>query len=120
MKVTRDLYHTAVAVGNEIIAYSASSDFVTIGTDFTDYDDKWTIQISRSLSTGAPTLSIESSDDNTNWKVYTGYATAVSVTNGELLYYPAYQFKYMRVSYKAVGATGTITMKLTTRQTTNR
>lgn len=113
-KVTEDLYHTSISVANKIVAYTAVSDFNTLGKDFSTFDSDWSLQVTRSASDGTPTITIQCSDDNTNWRDYKAASTSVSVP--EIIIDNEFKPKYMRVQYFAGGGTGTVTMKLTRKQ----
>lgn len=113
MKTQQDFYHTAIADANKIVAYTAVSDFNTLGIDLRNFNSTWTIQISRSLTTGTPTVTIECSDNNTDWDLYQPESTLVSVTTGETIKKNSFEPRYLRIAYVANSATGTITMKFT-------
>ena len=109
-KAVQDFYHTSVALSNKIDAYTAVSDFVTLGIDLTNFDAPWSLQISRSLTTGTPLITIECSNNNTDWISYDPASTNAIIP--DLFVDKTYQPRYMRVKYEANSATGTITMKL--------
>lgn len=112
-KVTQDFYHTTIATANKIVGYTAVSDFNTLGIDLSDHFGSWSLQVSRSLSDGNPSVTIQCSDDNSSWDDYKEESTAVSVINGEIFIDDEFIPKYLRVQYFAGGGTGTVTMKLT-------
>jgi len=111
MKAEQDFYHTSIAVGNKIVAYTAVSSFNTLGIDLSDaVDFTWTLQIFRSASDGTPTVTLQCSNDNTNWDNYQLESTSISLP--VIFKKSSFEPKYLRVVYTATGSpTGTITMK---------
>ncbi len=112
MKSEVIFYHTSTAAGNEVVGYTATSTFTTVGIDLSDWFGSWSVQISRSASDGSPTATIEVSNDGSNWRTYNDQSTSFNVTNGEVIIDGDFQPRYMRIAYTATGSpTGTITMK---------
>lgn len=111
-KKETNFYVTAMTAGNEVINYSATSNFTTLGIDLTEFDAKWTLQVIRSATDGLPTLTIECSDNNVDFKEYQLESTDISVRTGEMFKKNNFEPRFMRVKYTANSATGTITVKL--------
>lgn len=112
MKSVQDLYHTSVSNANKIVTYTATSDFNTLGVDLSEFDGAWSLQVTRSATDGAPTVTIQCSNDNSNWEDYKESA-GTDVTTGEIFLDDEFKLKYLRVQYYAGSGTGTVTMKLT-------
>lgn len=111
MKSEKIFYHTSEISGNEVVDYSASSNFTTVGMDLSDWFGSWSVQISRTASDGTPVASIEVSNDNVSWREYDVESTSFSVINGEIIVDGEFLPRFMRISYVANGASGDITMK---------
>lgn len=93
-------------------ATAATSDFDSSSINLSNFDGKWTLTVVRSASDGAPTVTIEASNDDTNWFEYKPESTGVDVTNGELFMDDEFLPRYMRVAFTSASATGTVTIKL--------
>lgn|SRR5574343_1590564 len=85
----------------------ATSAFDSDSLDLTNYDGPWTIDVIRSASDGAPTVTIECSNDNSNWFTYKEQS-GVSVTNGETFVDDEFKWRYIRVAYTSGSGTGTV------------
>lgn len=103
-------YHTTRLAGNEVVGYTAVSNFNTVGVDLTEFRGAWSIQIFRSLSDGTPNVTIECSDDNTNWGEYKALAIEVDIPN--IIIDDEFIPRYLRLKYTANSATGTVTFKM--------
>jgi hypothetical protein len=93
-------------------ATAATGNFNSSSIDLTNFDNRWSLTVVRSASDGSPTVTIQASDDNSNWFDYKTESTGVSVTNGEIFMDDEFIPRFMRVAYTYGGGTGTVTIKL--------
>lgn len=110
MKNERAIYHTAEAAGNEVIGYTAGSDFNSVAVNLTNFDGKWVFQATRSTTGGNPKITIQCSGDGSNWRSYKNLSTNVPIP--EVVIDDEFLPRFFRVAYTAGGAGGTITFKL--------
>lgn len=90
---------------------AATGDFNSTELDLTNFDDAWTLDVIRSASDGAPTATIQCSNDGTNWFTYKDQS-GVSVTNGETFVDDEFKWRYIRVAFTSAGATGTVDINI--------
>lgn len=95
----------------EVSAYTAVSSFNTESIDFTKYSGIWNFTATRSASDGAPTLTVQCSNDGSNWQNYgttsTGFTLPCRFED------ETFTPNYLRFVYTNTGSpTGTITILL--------
>jgi hypothetical protein len=91
--------------------FSAVADFNTDAIDWRKFNGEWIFVATRSLATGSPRITIQSSEDGTNWVNYGTLSTSMTIPSKfeDLIYRP----NYIRFVYTISGApTGTITILL--------
>lgn len=91
-------------------AVSAVADFNSPSIDLTKFDSNWSIQVTRSLTDGFPTVTVECSNDNVKFEPYKDLGIDVSVP--EIIIDDEFKPRFLRCSFKSNGATGTVTIKL--------
>lgn len=103
----------AVRVGGVLVsAYSAASSFNTDAIDMRKYNGGWTFQVSRSASDGTTSVTIQCSQDGTNWVNYSSLSTDVDIPC--IIEQSEFKPNYLRIVYTETGSTsGTITMWFT-------
>lgn len=95
--------------GSNVNGYSATASFNTDSVNLTTYDGAWLVQVSRSLATGTPRVTIQCSEDGSNWVNYNSLSTSLTIPC--VVEQSNYRPNYMRVVYTIGGSpTGTITM----------
>lgn len=92
-------------------AYTAVSSFNTDAIDFSKFSGVWNFTATRSLTDGAPTLTVQCSNDGSAWQDYgttsTGFTLPCRFEDSE------FSPNYLRFVYTNTGSpTGTITILL--------
>jgi len=100
-------FNIATIVGR---GFDATSDFDTDGMDMRDYNQGWVVYVDRTLTTGNPKWTIEHSFDDVAYFEYDPLAKNLLIPDDvrQDRFFP----NYMRINYKANGATGFVTLVL--------
>ena len=95
--------------GAAVDSYSGGSDFQTDALDLSKYSRAWVVYLESTHTIGAPTVTIEVSEDGNNWLNYVDDATNIVIPCGigESRFYP----KFMRLNYTANSSNGNVTFK---------
>ena len=105
--------------GVAVTARAASASFTTDSLEI-KYNHGWALQFVENGTDGIPLLTIEVSDDGTNWVAYKASATAVDMTipANRLLFDSIFTPRYFRVVYDKGAATiGTVGLILNLKKT---
>lgn len=99
-------------VGGTVVdgTFSGASDFTTDALNLSSFQDAWLLYANSTYTTGAPTFTIQVSDDESVWFDYNERTTDVLFNRivKESVFYP----KFMRLVYKANSADGNVYLKL--------
>lgn len=95
--------------GVRVDNFSGAADFNTDSLDLSQYSKAWVVYLQSTHTIGAPTVTIEVSEDGNNWLNYVDDANDIVIPCGigESRFYP----KFMRLVYTANSSNGDVTFK---------
>lgn len=94
----------------DISGYTGASDFNSDGVDLTNFDGAFLVYLNSTHTQGSPTITLEQSDDDTNWFSYK--SKAVNIAIPETFIDGEYRPKYLRIAYTANSSNGNVTFEL--------
>jgi len=104
---------TFEVLGTPVVNFDATSDFITDAIEFC-FLYVWSLKIDGTTLDGTPTITIEVSNDGTNWIAYKNDSTDSPVPGA--WFDNIMPFLFTRINYKANdNTTGTVTFNLTTK-----
>lgn len=97
------------ATATAIDGYTGVTDFTTAGIDLIDWIKGWVLYCSSTHTTGAPSVTLQVSDDNSTWFNYQDESTDIPISeyfrDNNMIH------KYFRISYTANSSDGDVTFK---------
>ena len=102
-----------------VSAHDASTSFNSIGCQKGDLKD-YSIQVVFSSATLNGTLTIEASNDNSNYVTISGTSQSIASGAGHMYNVTDANYKFFRLAWAATSGTGTLTANVTIIEPTNR